>query len=190
MEDRELIQEVISGNTSAFRSLVEEYQGRVFNACLNVLHDREDAEDVAQEVFIEVFNSLRTFRGDSKLSTWIYRIAVSKSLDLVRWKKRKKRFAVVQSLFDPDAGEPEDRDRSGHPGIRLEEKERRAVLFDTIDRLAENQRAALLLYCADGLSYKEISEVLRISVPAVESLIFRARTTLKKKLNDYYTDNL
>ena len=190
MEDRELIQEVIAGDSSAFRALVEEYQARVFNACLNVLHDREDAEDVAQEVFVEVFDSLRTFRGDSKLSTWIYRIAVSKSLDLVRWKKRKKRFAVVQSLFEPHAGEPEDRDRSGHPGIRLEEKERGAILFDHIDRLAENQRAALLLHCADGLSYREVSEVLGVSVPAVESLIFRARTTLKKTLNDFFTDNV
>ncbi len=190
MEDRELVQEVLSGNTSAFRALVEEYQGRVFNACLNVLHDREDAEDVSQEVFMEVFDSLRAFRGDSKLSTWIYRIAVSKSLDLVRWKKRKKRFAVVRSLFDPDAGEPEDPDRSGHPGIRLEDKERGAILFDQIDRLAENQRAALLLYCADGLSYREVGEVLRISVSAVESLIFRARTALKKNLNGFYADNM
>ena len=86
MEDRDLVQEVLSGKNSAFRALVEEYQDRVFNACLNVLRDREDAEDVAQEVFIEVFNSLRSFRGDSKLSTWIYRIAVSKSLDLLRWR--------------------------------------------------------------------------------------------------------
>ena len=86
MEDRDLVQEVLSGKNSAFRALVEEYQDRVFNACLNVLRDREDAEDVAQEVFIEVFNSLRSFRGDSNLSTWIYRIAVSKSLDRLRWR--------------------------------------------------------------------------------------------------------
>lgn len=190
MKETELVQEVLAGSNSAFRALVDAYQDRVFNACLNVLHDREDAEDVAQEVFVEVFNSLRSFRGDAKLSTWMYRIALSKSLDLVRRKKRKKRFAVVQSLFAPDAGEPEDASGLGHPGIRLEDKERGEVLFSHIDRLPENQRVALLLYSADGLSYREISEILRTSVPAVESLIFRARTTLKKRLYAFYREHL
>ena len=190
MEDRDLVQEVLAGRDSAFRRLVAEYQDRVFNACLNVVHDREDAEDVAQEVFIEVFDSLRSFRGDSKLSTWIYRIAVSKSLDLVRWRKRKKRFAVVQSLFVPGGADPEDRAGDAHPGIQLEDKERAEVLFRHIDRLPENQRAALLLHSADGLSYAEIGEILRTSVPSVESLIFRARTTLRKRLRKFYREHL
>jgi RNA polymerase sigma-70 factor (ECF subfamily) len=134
MEDRDLVQEVLSGKNSAFRALVEEYQERVFNACLSVVHDREDAEDVAQEVFIEVFNSLRSFRGDAKLSTWIYRIAVSKSLDLIRWRKRKKRFGVVQSLFEADADEPEDREGLGHPGICREDADREPTRSGTSGR--------------------------------------------------------
>jgi len=189
MEDNGIVQEVLAGSQSAFRTIVERYQDRVYGTCLNILHDREDAEDVAQEVFMEVYGSLRSFRGEAKLSTWIYRIAVTKSLDLIRRRKRKKRFAQVQSLFADHTEEPAEDATRAHPGIRLEEKERGEILLRHIDRLPENQRAALLLFSADGLSYQEISEVLSTTVPAVESLIFRARSTLKKRLYRFYREH-
>ncbi|HLF34034.1 MAG TPA: sigma-70 family RNA polymerase sigma factor, partial [Cyclobacteriaceae bacterium] len=87
------------GDEQAFRQLVEEYQDKVYNTCLGFVRNEEEADDLAQEVFVEVFSSVQSFRGDSKLSTWIYRIAVTKSLELIRSKKRKKRFAVLKSVF-------------------------------------------------------------------------------------------
>jgi len=189
MEESREVQQVLAGDQSAFRAIVERYQDRVYVTCMNMLHDNEDAEDVAQEVFLEVYNSLRSFRGEAKLSTWIYRIAVTKSLDLIRRRKRKKRFAQVQSLFAPHTEEPAGEESGAHPGLRLEEAERGRILRRHIDRLPENQKAALLMFTADGLSYQEISEVLRTTVPAVESLIFRARSTLRKRLYAFYRDH-
>ncbi|HTO92759.1 MAG TPA: sigma-70 family RNA polymerase sigma factor [Bacteroidota bacterium] len=186
MEESREIQQVLEGDQSAFRAIVERYQDRVYGTCLNMLQDREDAEDIAQEVFLEVYNSLRSFRREAKLSTWIYRIAVTKSLDLIRRRKRKKRFAHVQSLFAPHAEEPAGEAQEAHPDVRLEEEERGRILMRHIDRLPESQRAALLMFTSDGLSYQEISDVLRTTVPAVESLIFRARRTLRKRLYDFY----
>ncbi|HUI11164.1 MAG TPA: sigma-70 family RNA polymerase sigma factor [Bacteroidota bacterium] len=189
MEDNRIVQEVLGGNQSAFRAIVERYQDRVFRTCLGMLRDREDAEDVAQDVFVEVYNSLGSFRGEAKLSTWIYRIAVTKALDHIRKKNRKKRFARVQSLFAGDMEEPAEESPRAHPGLRLEEQERGDILMRHIDRLPENQKAALLLFSADGLSYQEISEVLRTTVPVVESLIFRARLTLRKRLYAFYRNH-
>lgn len=195
MEDRILVETFISSRSatdkqSAFRTLVEQYQDRVFNTCLNFLRNDEDAEDVSQEVFIEVYSSLATFRGDAQLSTWIYRIAVTKSLDFIRWKKRKKRFGFLQSLVNTEGEDIDVADEFQHPGVQLEEKERAQILFQHIDTLPDNQRVALTLHMVEGLSQKEIADVLATSISSVESLIYRARTTLKKKLYHFYKNNL
>ena len=86
----------------SFKELVETFKDNVYNTCFGFLRNAEDAQDVAQEVFIEVFESIDGFREDAKLSTWIYRIAVTKSLEYLRWKKRKKRWAMVQSLWNSE----------------------------------------------------------------------------------------
>jgi RNA polymerase sigma factor (sigma-70 family) len=195
MEDRILVETFISSRSatdkqSAFRTLVEQYQDRVFNTCLNFLRNDEDAEDVSQEVFIEVYSSLATFRGDAQLSTWIYRIAVTKSLDFIRWKKRKKRFGFLQSLVNTEGEDIDVADEFQHPGVQLEEKERAQILFQHIDTLPDNQRVALTLHMVEGLSQKEIADVLATSISSIESLIYRARTTLKKQLYHFYKNNL
>ncbi len=175
---------------AVFRSWVGHNQDRVFNTCLGFLHNKEDAEDVTQEVFVEVHHSLASFRGDSQLSTWVYRIAVTKSLDHLRWKKRKKRFGFLQSLVGAEGEDIDVADEFSHPGVQLEDKERAQVLFRHIDKLPENQRIALTMHMVEGLSHKEIGEVMSVSVSSVESLIFRARSTLKKRLFDFYKNNL
>jgi RNA polymerase sigma factor (sigma-70 family) len=175
---------------SAFKKLVSEYGSRVYNTSLGILQHEEDAEDVSQEVFIEVFQSISNFKGDSKLSTWIYRIAVTKSLDFLRNKKRKKRFAFVQSLFGADSTLPlKDKAHFYHPGIQLENKERSAILFRAIGKLPENQKTAFVLAKIEHLSYDEITEVMKISLSSVESLMFRAKQNLQKLLAKYYEEN-
>jgi RNA polymerase sigma factor (sigma-70 family) len=188
-DDQTLLADLKNGSEDAFQDLVDRYQDRVFNTSLGLLQNNEDAEDIAQEVFLKVYQTVRSFRGDAALGTWLYRITVTTSLDLLRSRKRKKRFAFVQSLFG--TGEDEgatEQSPFAHPGVVLENKERAAVLFKALESLPENQRVAFTLHKVEGLSYEEISDVLKTSIPAVESLMHRAKANLRKILADYYTD--
>jgi len=185
-----LIQQLREGNSSAYNDLVKQFADKVFNTSISILQNTEDAEDITQEVFIEVFRSIHNFKGESKLSTWIYRITVIKALEFLRKKKRKKRFAIVQSLFGMESVLPEtDMPHFYHPGVQLENKERSAILFAAIDQLAENQKTAYILNKVEGLSYDEVAEVMKTSVSSVESLLFRAKQNLQKLLADYYNKN-
>ena len=99
MSDWLLIERLKEKDESAFKTIVETWQEMVYNTALGILQSAEDAEDVAQEVFVQVYESISTFKGESKFSTWLYRITITKSMDHIRRKKRKKRFAVIHSLF-------------------------------------------------------------------------------------------
>lgn len=190
MSEEHFISQLRAGDHSAYNELVRLFGDKVHNTTISILQNEEDAEDITQEVFIEVFKSVHSFKGQSTLSTWIYRIAVIKSLEYLRKKKRKKRFAVVQSLFGMESVLPEtDKPHFYHPGALLENKERSAILFAAIDKLADSQKTAFVLHKIEGLSYSEVAEVMKTSVPSVESLMFRAKQNLQKLLADYYNKN-
>lgn len=166
-----------------FGALVDQHQGLVYNTCLGFLKNEEDAEDMAQEVFMEAFRSIDKFRGEANLKTWLYRIAVNKSLEIIRKSNRQKRKGDTMSISgDMEVGS----ERFYHPGVVLEQKERSAILFDAINQLAEHQQAAFTLHKVEGLSYEEIAKVLDKSVASVESLMHRAKSNLKKILKAYY----
>jgi RNA polymerase sigma-70 factor (ECF subfamily) len=170
---------------------VEDFKDRVYNSCIGILQNAQDAEDITQEVFVEVYRSVETFKGESKLSTWIYRIAITKSLDHLRSKKRKKRFGFMTSLFGTEGNEPRyDPADFVHPGVLLENQEKAAYLFKAIDQLPENQKVAFTLCKIEGQSYQEIAEIMQMSVSSVESLMFRAKQNLKKLLSDFYNENM
>jgi len=188
LDEKILISELISGSETAFRELVDNFKDRVFNSSLGILQNTEDAEDISQEVFTEVFNSISKFRGDSSLSTWIYRITITKSLDHIRKKKRKKRFAFIISLFGEGRENFKEPSDFNHPGVEAENRELSAVLFKAIERLPQNQKIAFTLNKIEGLSYKEISEIMTVSVSSVESLLHRARNNLKSLLSYYYSN--
>jgi RNA polymerase sigma factor (sigma-70 family) len=188
LEEKELIEKVIENDGEAFRELYEIFSSRVYNTILGILQNIEDAEDVTQEVFMQIHKSIKNFKRDSALTTWIYRITVNKAYEFVRSKKRKKRFAVVKSIFaKEEVEEPVD---FLHPGIITDNKERGKILFKAIGRLSDKQKTAFVLNKVENLSYKEISEIMELSLSSVESLIFRARDNLKKVLYDYYNENL
>lgn len=176
------------GDEASFRQLAEHYKNRVYNTCLGFVKNREDAEDLAQEVFVEVFESIRHFREQAMITSWIYRIAVNKSLEFLRKKKSKKRWAFIQSIFGGEEGEQsiERADESFHPGIAVENRERASILFQAIDKLPENQRVAFTLHKVEDLSYQEVSKVMETSIATVESLMFRAKKNLQKQLHEYY----
>ncbi|HYE54794.1 MAG TPA: RNA polymerase sigma factor [Chitinophagaceae bacterium] len=186
MNDWILINQLKEGDQAAFKQIVDTWQDMVYNTAIGIVQNPEDAEDVTQEVFVQVFQSIGSFKGDAKLSTWLYRITLSKALDHERKKKRKKRFAVVRSLFAGTREEPIEVPDFNHPGVVLDRKEKAAILFRAMKDLPENQRVAFLLNKVEGLSYQEISEVMETSVSAVESLLHRAKTNLRKTLKDFY----
>lgn len=176
-------------DNSKFEEVIKQYQEKVRNTCFRFVKNTDDADDIAQEVFIQAYESLSHFRNDAELSTWIYKIAVNKSLDFLRWKKRKKRFAQVKSIFGfgESAEETEIRiPADENPSKELESIERRKILDFAVDKLPENQKAAICLSKYEGFSNKEISEILNLSISAVESLIHRAKKNLHNYLFDYY----
>ena len=186
MNERELITLLKEKDRAAFKEIVEDLQGLVYNTALGILQNAEDAEDTAQEVFIQVFESIDSFKEDSKFSTWVYRITVSKALDHIRRKKRKKRFAFLQSLYRKEDGvmiEPPD---FFHPGVKMENKENASVLFSAIEKLPPNQKVAFILNKTEGLSYQKIGEIMKLSSSAVDALLQRAKQKLQKDLKEYY----
>ncbi len=192
MQDSEFIKQLKLGNEEAFKKLVELYKDRVYNTCLGLLHQQQDAEDITQEVFIQIWDSITSFREDAALMTWIYRIAVQKSLELIRYRKTQKRKSFFESMLgnknDPD--EVSDSDFCVHPGIILEQKERAEVLFRAIKQLPEQQRVAFTLHKVEGLSYREMAEVMETTLSAVEALMHRAKKSLQEELYEYYKANL
>ena len=182
MNEVELIQGLRNGEEVAFKFLVNNYQDRVFNTAIGIVQNAEDAEDVAQEVFIQVFRSVQSFKAESKLSTWIYRITTTRALDHLRSRKSKKRFGFLQRLFG-EGNEPiYELPDFHHPGVSLDRKENAALLFKAIDKLPEKQKIAFTLNKLEDLSYVEVSDVMQVSVPAVESLMHRAKQNLRKML--------
>lgn len=188
MEEKVLIDGLKKRDKDSFEEFVELYKDRVYNITIGLIQCVEDAEDLTQEVFVDVFNSVGDFRGESSLSTWLYRIAVNKSLELIRKRSRKKRFGFMTSIFE--SREEMEIPDFEHPGVKLENKERAAVMFKAIARLPETQRTAFTLSKVEEFSYKEISEIMKVSVASVESLLFRAKANLKKYLEDYYFDKI
>jgi RNA polymerase sigma-70 factor (ECF subfamily) len=187
LNESELISLLKRKDREAFKNIVETWLNMVYNTALGILQNEQDAEDIAQEVFIQVFESISTFKEQSKFSTWLYRITISKAMDHIRKKKTKKRFAFIQSLYGKNDGvmiEPPD---FFHPGVSIENKENAAALFKAIDKLPVNQKTAFVLSRLEGLSYLEISEIMNLSNAAVDALLQRGKKNLQTTLKEYYT---
>lgn len=184
---RPLEQKAVTSGERFFSDLVAEHQDMVVNTCYRFVFNREDAEDLAQEVFVEVYRSLDKFREESRLSTWIYRIAVSKSLDHLRRLKRKKRFSSLKRIIGiDDPAETIAAPESDNPADVMVGNERVAVLQNALDALPDNQKTAFLLSKYDGYSNQEIADILQTTIPAVESLIHRAKKNLQSRLERHY----
>jgi RNA polymerase sigma-70 factor (ECF subfamily) len=188
--DPTFIDQLKNGDDDAFRILIDEYKNHVLNTCYRFVQHADDAEEVARDVFVEVFRSIDHFRADSQLSTWIYRIAVNKSLDHIRKTKRKKRFAIVKRLFSDDETAWEPSSNEPAPDEEMEQNERRRILQNAVNELPESQQIAMTLSQYQGLSHKEVAETMGTTVSAVESLLHRGKKNLHKKLESYYKNRL
>jgi RNA polymerase sigma-70 factor (ECF subfamily) len=192
MDEEQLIQTIQTGDERAFKQLVEKYQLLVVNTCKSFVHNMHDAEDISQDVFIEVFNSAHKFRGESKLSTWIYRITVNKSLNFIRDHKKQSLFqSIGNTLFGTSRSlDLRSNSYADRPDLQAENNERKANLYQAIDALPERQRIAFNLNKFEDLSYREIAEVMQLSVSSVESLMHRAKLNLQKSLYACYKNEI
>jgi RNA polymerase sigma-70 factor, ECF subfamily len=191
MDDNKLVEKIIRDQSQdAFKELVVKYQNMVINTCYGFVHNYDDAQDIAQEVFVEVHRSINKFRQESKLSTWLYRISANKSINYLRDHKKNKWLFNLDLLFEKDDENPERIGLEESPQEILEKDEKSDILYKAIDSLPENQKMAFTLYKYDDLSYKEIGEVMDLSLSSVESLMFRAKKNLQKKLISIYKKKL
>ncbi len=182
--ENELIIALKTGDQSAFRKLVDLYQQKVLNTAVGMVQDMGAAEDITQEVFVVVYKNILSFKAQSSLSTWVYRITVNKCLDHLRSKNRLKRGGLFSSLFSNDGGELPDRFDFVHPGVVLENRENARYLFKAINQLPDNQRTVFVLTHIEDLPQKEVAEIMNLSLKAVESLLQRAKANLRKYLSE------
>ena len=163
-------------NETQFNVIYNEYAKLVYNLSLHYLHNTEDAQEATQDVFVKIYNKIEGFNNKSSLKTWIYRITINHSLDVIKSKNRKLRVLFSREYED---NYKIDFD---HPGIKVESKEVVEKIMKEINSLPENQKTALILKGIEGLSQKEIASILKIKEKALESLLSRARANLKKRL--------
>lgn len=177
MEDKKVIEHLKNGDEIIYKYVYDLYVRMVYSVCFRMTSSKEEAEDAVQDVFIKVFDSINSFRGDSKLSTWIYRISVNVCLN------RQRRKKIIKFLsFDFWNEENGLTDENITPSKSIERSELQKIVRDAINRLPAKQKTALILSRYEEKSYKDIAEIMEVSLSAVESLLFRAKENLAKKL--------
>ena len=179
-----IIREVLDGDANAFEDIVREYERNVYNIALRMSGDREDALDISQESFLKAYHSLRSFRGDSKFSVWLYRIVSNTCLDFLRERKRRAEVPLVRGDDEGEAEQTEIPDESLAPEALLERKLTREAVRRALLSLPEDQRKILLLREIQGFSYEEIGKILSLESGTVKSRIFRARRKLCEFLSE------
>ena len=186
IRSEELMARSAKGDNDAFEILVNRHQTTVLNLIYRFIGDRTQAKDLAQEVFIKVWQAAKTYRPEAKFTTWIYRIATNVCFNELKSARRKKWFQFRRSNEDNE-GSIEETFSDGSPTAEdlLLEKERSRQISDVLQSLPDNQRMALVLRRYDDLSYEEIARILNCSVSAVESLLVRAKRTLQEKLKTF-----
>ena len=191
MSDQETIERVLSGDTDQFSNLVRKYQSRIFSLCMGFVHQKEDADDLSQEVFIKVYQSLKRYRGDASFSTWIYRIAINIALNYVKNKSKKNIFQRLDDFMTTgksntlqtvsmDTADPEQ---------ILIDTQKREMVNNALNSLPENQKIAIVLSKYDDLPQKEIAIIMNTTEGAVEALLQRAKVNLREKLSDLNKKN-
>jgi len=182
--DETLIRRISGKDVAAFKELVERYQTSIYSTCLSLIGDYHQAEEAAQDTFFQIYRTAGSFRGESKVSTWIYRIAVNRSLNLIR-KNTRSRWVRSLSLGWRDeikdvqifqGSSPEE------PEKQLEEKEKRRFIESALASLPDKQRVAFVLSKYENLTSREISEILGTSVNSVDARIHRAKRSLQKRV--------
>jgi len=187
LQEHELVKNIQAGDIHAFKVLFEKYHSNVLNLCMKLVGNRDEAEDLCQDIFIKIYQSIDNFELKAKLSTWMYRIAVNVCLNHQRRKKRVQFLRLDHrdveqgaDVFDMVVNPPDEQ-----PDVSLEQKEKEKIIWDAIHSLPESQRVVLILQRYEELSCEQMAQVLQASVSSVQSRLFRAKENLAKKLLPY-----
>ena len=172
--ETELIKQISQGDKIAFKELYSLFSNKVYATALHYLQSIPDAEEVTQDVFLSIFNNASSFKGNSSVNTWVYRITVNTSLNFL--KSRKRRTFLFIDDYKKEIPDFE------HPGIIEENKENAKLMYQAIDTLPDAQKTAFILGFIEEKPRKEIADIMEISLKAVESLLQRAKANLKIKL--------
>ena len=182
-DERHLIERCKSGDRDAFDKLVRCYEKRVYNLAYRLSGHYDDANDISVDTFIRVFQALRLFRGEANFSTWLFRIVTNVYLDRRKRMRNKQHLSLEEYIeLEESSVARQVEDTAPTPSMVAEEHERKEILQQAIDTLPDYQRAMVVLYHTEGLSYEEIAEVLSLPIGTVKSRLNRARLTLREKL--------
>lgn len=184
-EDTKLMLDVKNGDQEAFRELVEKHKLSVLNLCLRFTGNKDEADDLAQDVFMRVYQAAPRYEAKASFTTWLYRITLNLCLNFQRRKKLLTFFSLDQNSNNQYNKSTEIPITSDQPDTNFEKQEKQRIIQEAINSLPENQKTVVILYRYQQLSYQEIASVLETSVSAVESRLFRARHNLKKRLEPY-----
>jgi len=184
LEDHRLISGLQVGDDSAYEQLIQRFQTPVYNLAYRLLNDQADASDVVQEVFLKIFRNVGSFRGDSTLRTWVYRIAVNESHNRRRWLFRHRRgeTGIEETFDDSDGREKPLMDSGETPFDFTVNREAQVLLEEALAEINPVFRAVLVLREVEDMSYEEIAEILEVSIGTVKSRIVRGREALRRNL--------
>lgn len=182
INELELLAKVAQGDRSAFKALFDAHSNHVYSVCFRMLGNPGDAEEISQDVFLTLWQKANSVRGEAKLSTWLHRVAVNKSIN---YRKRGGVFSRIKQIMSIDTEEISLAEQlpapdSERPDMKLESREAGEQLTDLMKELPERQREIYLLHKLEGLSHKEIAEEMDLSLSSVESLMHRAKQNLQK----------
>ena len=175
-QEQQIVQKILNGDKEQYRVIVNEYQNVVANLCYKLVGNKLEVDEVTQQVFVELYTALPRFRHESRLGTFIYRITINVTSKMLKYDKRH----VSYEQEGNDEYKTADYQQSYEEQIMKEEQYRK--LHEAIGMLKYEQRTALVLFSFKGLSYNDIADIMQVSLPKVESLIFRAKKNLQKML--------
>ncbi|TLX78321.1 RNA polymerase sigma factor [Labilibacter sediminis] len=182
IEEQNVVNQILNGNIHAFELIVNDFKERVINICFSYTNDLTDAEDISQEVFIEVYKSLHQFKKQASLATWIYRIASNKSIDHIRKRKRLKRGSELTGYLEDQKNIDWVTQNQSTPMDEVIQIQRKELLYYGLSKLPKRQKEAFVLTQIEGFDQKSAAEILETSVKSIESLVIRGKKKLKSVL--------
>lgn len=185
-DEKRLIEKILGGDQKSFEYFIEKYKKLVFHVVYRLIYNNEDREDICQEVFVKAYQNLGSFKNEAKLSTWLARIAYNTSLNHISKKKEKM---IEDYAHDEESLLEQIKSKETSPAAWVERKDTKNRLFNEIEMLTEQQKTILSLYHWEEMSYEEIGEVMNLPLGTVKNYLFRARKSLKEKLERKYEEN-
>ncbi|MCC6446484.1 MAG: sigma-70 family RNA polymerase sigma factor [Armatimonadetes bacterium] len=183
VSDRSLIDRCKRGDLGAFDQLFRRYTRQVYNYAFRMIPNYDDANDIAQEAFLRAYNSIKSFRGESNFSTWLFRIVYNVSLDEIKRRKNRSYLSLDEQLESDEEGLTRQvESQLPTPQEIIEKRERDRIIQEAIAVLPDYQKAMIVLYHMEGFSYEEIAEIVGLPIGTVKSRLNRARESLKEKL--------